>query len=87
MVNHSLFQLNPLTPVSVFLLGKLRYSMPLKCQANYFQLNDYLYVVLPISWQIEREGKDVTITAFSKMVGYALQVCHYFVELRSTFDF
>jgi len=25
--------------------------------------------------QIEREGKDVTITAFSKMVGYALKVC------------
>lgn len=30
---------------------------------------------LPPPWQIEREGKDVTITAFSKMVGYALQVC------------
>lgn len=25
--------------------------------------------------KIEREGKDVTITAFSKMVGYALKVC------------
>jgi len=25
--------------------------------------------------QIEREGNDVTITAFSKMVGYAFQVC------------
>uniref|UniRef100_A0A1D1XYD4 Pyruvate dehydrogenase E1 component subunit beta n=1 Tax=Anthurium amnicola TaxID=1678845 RepID=A0A1D1XYD4_9ARAE len=25
--------------------------------------------------KIEREGKDVTITAFSKMVGFALQVC------------
>ena len=25
--------------------------------------------------QIEREGKDVTVTAFSKMVGYALKVC------------
>jgi len=24
--------------------------------------------------QIEREGEDVTITAFSKMVGYALKV-------------
>lgn len=29
-------------------------------------------------WQIEREGKHVTITAFSKMVGYALQVCVVF---------
>lgn len=29
-------------------------------------------ILLP---QIEREGKDVTITAFSKMVGYALKVC------------
>lgn len=28
-------------------------------------------------WQIEIEGKDVTITAFSKMVGYALKVCHH----------
>jgi hypothetical protein len=27
-----------------------------------------------IGLQIEREGKDITITAFSKMVGYALQV-------------
>jgi pyruvate dehydrogenase E1 component beta subunit len=27
------------------------------------------------SQQIEKEGKDVTITAFSKMVGYALKVC------------
>lgn len=30
-----------------------------------------------VDLQIEREGKDVTITAFSKMVGYALQVCYY----------
>ncbi|KAI4996135.1 hypothetical protein ZWY2020_041276 [Hordeum vulgare] len=29
-----------------------------------------------IASQIEREGKDVTITAFSKMVGYALEVRH-----------
>jgi len=27
--------------------------------------------------QIEKEGKDVTITAFSKMVGYALRVHSY----------
>ncbi|KAL5206259.1 hypothetical protein ABZP36_034468 [Zizania latifolia] len=27
--------------------------------------------------KIERQGKDVTITAYSKMVGYALQVCHF----------
>jgi pyruvate dehydrogenase E1 component beta subunit len=26
--------------------------------------------------KVEREGKDVTITTYSKMVGYALQVCH-----------
>jgi pyruvate dehydrogenase E1 component beta subunit len=32
------------------------------------------FVILYCS-QIEREGKDVTITAFSKMVGYALKVC------------
>jgi pyruvate dehydrogenase E1 component beta subunit len=28
---------------------------------------------LDCSLQIEREGKDITITAFSKMVGYALK--------------
>jgi hypothetical protein len=26
--------------------------------------------------QVEREGKDITITAFSKMVGYALKVLY-----------
>jgi pyruvate/2-oxoglutarate/acetoin dehydrogenase E1 component len=31
--------------------------------------------------QLEREGKDVTITAFSKMVGYALQVCPQLVNM------
>jgi pyruvate dehydrogenase E1 component beta subunit len=31
--------------------------------------------------KIEQEGKDVTITAFSKMVGYALQVCGYQIFL------
>ncbi|KAE8803405.1 Pyruvate dehydrogenase E1 component subunit beta, mitochondrial [Hordeum vulgare] len=35
-------------------------------------------VCLIVPW-IEREGKDVTITAFSKMVGYALQVRHAIV--------
>jgi hypothetical protein len=28
--------------------------------------------------QVEREGKDITITAFSKMVGYALKVLYQF---------
>lgn len=41
--------------------------------SNFFFL---FYIFLS---QIEREGKDVTITAFSKMVGYALQVCESFV--------
>ncbi|CAN6551009.1 unnamed protein product [Malus baccata var. baccata] len=31
--------------------------------------------------KIEREGKDVTITAFSKMVGYSLQVCLLYLPL------
>ena len=35
----------------------------------------FVRILFLIGLQIEREGKDVTITAFSKMVGYALQVC------------
>lgn len=33
--------------------------------------------------QIEKEGKDVTITAFSKMVGLSLKVCIFIVVLFS----
>uniref|UniRef100_M0ZZ08 Pyruvate dehydrogenase E1 component subunit beta n=1 Tax=Solanum tuberosum TaxID=4113 RepID=M0ZZ08_SOLTU len=39
-----------------------------------FLENELLYgESFPVSAEIEREGKDITITAFSKMVGYALK--------------
>ncbi|KAI4996153.1 hypothetical protein ZWY2020_041294 [Hordeum vulgare] len=57
-----------LIPTTISLL--LLYERCLSVAINPIQRKD-----LParIASQIEREGKDVTITAFSKMVGYALQ--------------
>lgn len=71
MVNHFLSQLKRLIPVSVCLSGKLRYI--LEVYSDFFTWKNFLPVK---HWQIEREGKDVTIVAYSKMVGFSLQVCH-----------
>lgn len=53
------------------------------CQRTFgFFLASYiLKYFLPVKlWQIEREGKDVTIVAYSKMVGFSLQVCYISVN-------
>lgn len=77
MVNLSLFQLKLLILVSLFPSEKPRQVHT--SMLHYFSvyLMDYWSLRYKL-WQIEREGKDVTITAFSKMVGYALKVCHCF---------
>ncbi|VAI74457.1 unnamed protein product [Triticum turgidum subsp. durum] len=58
----------------VFLENELLYgeSFPIKAEVL-----DSSFSVPIGKAKIEREGKDVTITAFSKMVGYALQLQRY----------
>lgn len=51
-----------IVPISIILLSSLHFSI-------------HVQFMIICSSQIEREGKDVTITAFSKMVGYSLKVC------------
>ncbi|KAL8478491.1 hypothetical protein ACS0TY_030398 [Phlomoides rotata] len=61
----------------VFLENELLYgeSFPLSAEAL-----DSSFC-LPIGKaKVEREGNDITIVAFSKMVGYSLQVCHLSVN-------